>query len=190
MINGSYIRQLRKSNHYTLAQLSEETGYTASFLSQIERGLKEPSLTALRKLSASLGVPVPSFFSSEEDTNSEEIQSGEGYSAVVRWKNRKPVYFPGSSTLCEAITPTSVQGKELSLHGLIYTIQPGQFCSEGMINHSFDECTYVLQGEMQAFLADQETCLQAGDCLYVQAGTRHNFRNCGEVDCVLLSFSG
>lgn len=68
MINGSYLRKLRKSHNYTLIEFSQEIGCTASFLSQLERGQKEPSLTTLRKLSEVLGVPIASFFLPEEET--------------------------------------------------------------------------------------------------------------------------
>ena len=67
MINGSYLRKLRKSHNYTLIEFSQEIGCTASFLSQLERGQKEPSLTTLRKLSEVLGVPIASFFLPEEE---------------------------------------------------------------------------------------------------------------------------
>lgn len=34
------IRELRCRKNFTLRQLSEKTGYTVSFLSQLERGIK------------------------------------------------------------------------------------------------------------------------------------------------------
>lgn len=44
----------------TLATLGEKTGYTASFLSQIERGLNRPSIEALRKICDVLEIEVAS----------------------------------------------------------------------------------------------------------------------------------
>ena len=38
------IRELRRRKNFTLRQLSEKTGYTVSFLSQLERGIKNPCL--------------------------------------------------------------------------------------------------------------------------------------------------
>ena len=44
------IRELRCRKNFTLRQLSEKTGYTVSFLSQLERGIKNPALDALRAI--------------------------------------------------------------------------------------------------------------------------------------------
>ena len=62
MINGSYLRQLRLSRNCTLKQASAAAGCTASFISQVERGLKEPSLSTLRNLADFFGVSLVSFF--------------------------------------------------------------------------------------------------------------------------------
>lgn len=188
MINCSHLKQLRKRNHYTLAQLSAETGYTASFLSQIERGLKEPSLTTLRKLSEVLGAPIVSFFSPEEDSDFKDAPESGSYS-VVRQDSRTQLTIPGLSVKCESVTgPSTGEGRH-AMRGIIYTILPGCYGSEGMISHTYDECTYVLSGEILALLCGQRIPLQKGDCIYINSATKHNFQNCGTEDSVLLSFS-
>ena len=50
------IRELRRRKNFTLRQLSEKTGYTVSFLSQLERGIKNPSLDALRAIAQELNL--------------------------------------------------------------------------------------------------------------------------------------
>ena len=55
------IRELRRRKNFTLRQLSEKTGYTVSFLSQLERGIKNPSLRRRRRerlLRAAAGRPA------------------------------------------------------------------------------------------------------------------------------------
>lgn len=47
---GKILRRLRKSQHYTLSEVSETTGLSISFLSDIERGTTRPSLDTLEKL--------------------------------------------------------------------------------------------------------------------------------------------
>lgn len=54
------IRELRRRKNFTLRQLSEKTGYTVSFLSQLERGIKNPSLDALRAIAQALDVSLVS----------------------------------------------------------------------------------------------------------------------------------
>lgn len=189
MINGAYLKQLRQSSKYTLAQLSEETGYTASFLSQIERGLKEPSLATLRKLSECFGVPLVSFFSNDENDAAEEERSG-GY-AIVRRESRHTVELPGLAVKCETLSPSMPVsgGREHFVRGAIYTVTPGSWCSEGMVSHTYDECIYVLRGQIKVCVQDRTVFLSDGDCIYICAATRHNFQNCGEEDCSCLTFS-
>ena len=190
MIDFSNLRQLRKSRNYTLNDLSRQTGYTASFLSQIERGLKEPSLTTLRKLSEALGVPVASFFFLAETDPDTADQDGKGY-FLVRKDERKNISIPGLSIHCESLTvsSSSVANAPLPLDGIIYTIPPHTFASEGMVCHTYDEFSYVLHGEATVYVSDAQVRIAQGDCMYIAASTPHNFLNPGEQDCCILSFN-
>lgn len=188
MVNGVFLRNLRQNRKYTLAQLSQETGYTASFLSQIERGLKEPSLTTLRKLSECLGVPIFSFFwdgTEEEQTAGEDV----GYS-IVRQNSRMELNLPGLAVRGEALTRFSgIGGAKPALRGILYTISAGQWSSEGIVSHTYDECTYVLQGSILAAFADSTAELSVGDCIYICAGVKHNFYSNEAQDSVILAFN-
>ena len=53
---GAYIRDRRKSANLTLRQLAERTRLSNPYLSQIERGLHQPSVRVLRLLSDALNV--------------------------------------------------------------------------------------------------------------------------------------
>ncbi len=52
---GQKVRELRQKNEKTLNNMSEITGLTASYLSQLERDMIEPSLSSLRKIALALG---------------------------------------------------------------------------------------------------------------------------------------
>lgn len=54
---GSIIKQLRKEKKLTLNQLSNQTGISQPYLSQIESDKKNPSAVYLHKLSEVLDVP-------------------------------------------------------------------------------------------------------------------------------------
>jgi transcriptional regulator with XRE-family HTH domain len=49
---------VRKRRDMTLAQVAEYTGLSISFLSDLERGKTDPSLSSLRKIAGCYGVPV------------------------------------------------------------------------------------------------------------------------------------
>lgn len=61
------IKSLRLEKQLTLKELSEETGLSLSFLSQIERGASSLSITSLKKIADALHVSMIYFFSDTEE---------------------------------------------------------------------------------------------------------------------------
>lgn len=59
------LRQWRKTNRKTLADVAGEVGVTPSHLSEIERGINEPSLALAAKLSRGTGIPIDDFVKTE-----------------------------------------------------------------------------------------------------------------------------
>lgn len=54
---GQFIREQRQLAHLSLRELSRLTSVSNAYLSQVERGIHEPSLRVLRALATALGVP-------------------------------------------------------------------------------------------------------------------------------------
>ena len=59
---GKRIRAERQKRQLTLEKFSKKTGLSKSFLSQIERGNTEPSITSLKKIAAEFGYSVVNLF--------------------------------------------------------------------------------------------------------------------------------
>jgi transcriptional regulator with XRE-family HTH domain len=57
---GALLRAQRVAAELSLRELSERTKVSNAYLSQLERGLHEPSLTVLRAIASALGVPLGS----------------------------------------------------------------------------------------------------------------------------------
>ncbi len=66
-MSGNRIREFRLERGLTLGQLAEMSGLSASYLSTIERGLKKPSVPALKQISQALNVSPALIVQSEED---------------------------------------------------------------------------------------------------------------------------
>jgi transcriptional regulator with XRE-family HTH domain len=62
---GRRIRALRDERQWTQAQLAEHSGLDVSYISQIERGRRDPSLSSLRALSRAFSLRLPEFFSED-----------------------------------------------------------------------------------------------------------------------------
>lgn len=54
----SIIRNLRKAKKMTQAALARQVNLSQCYLSEIERGIKTPSIRTLQKLATALGVPA------------------------------------------------------------------------------------------------------------------------------------
>ena len=79
---GKNLRTVRKEKGYSLERLSELSGLDYSYISSVERGLKNISLKSIEKLARGMSVPVEELLS--------EVRSVEGAK-----KGRKPRLTPG-----------------------------------------------------------------------------------------------
>lgn len=59
---GNSIRLLRKKRGFNQGAFSEQVGITQSYLSQLEKGHKKPSIEVLESISNSLNTPLPIIF--------------------------------------------------------------------------------------------------------------------------------
>jgi transcriptional regulator with XRE-family HTH domain len=62
---GKKIREIRKANGQKLLNISEATGLSQPFISEIERGVKVPSIDTLEKICSALGITLSEFFSDQ-----------------------------------------------------------------------------------------------------------------------------
>jgi putative transcriptional regulator len=64
VINGGYmikLRNYRRKKGFTQAELAEEVGVTANYISLIEKGKKFPSVKTINKIVHTLDIPADSF---------------------------------------------------------------------------------------------------------------------------------
>src|SRR3979409_2704709 len=63
---GEHIRRLRSDRRVSVRAFAAETGFSASFISQLENGQVAPSLGSLHKIAETLGVTLGEFFAAAE----------------------------------------------------------------------------------------------------------------------------
>lgn len=54
---GLALREIRKERHLTQEELAHRSGYHPTYIGQLERGRKSPSLRTILSLAAALNVP-------------------------------------------------------------------------------------------------------------------------------------
>ena len=66
MTLGAQLKTAREKKGYTLKQLSEISGLSIGFISQVERGQTDPSLSSLKNLATALDIKLRDLFDPDE----------------------------------------------------------------------------------------------------------------------------
>lgn len=79
---GSIIRNLRKAQKITQAQLAKLSGITQTYLSQIENNHKEPTIATLKVIAENLSTPLPILLFMAVESNDIPENKRAAYDAV------------------------------------------------------------------------------------------------------------
>lgn len=156
----------------SLTELAEKIERTPSFLSQIERGLAEPSITSLRMISEALDVPIFYFLLDTHEHN-----------PVVRRNERKILNFPESHLTFELISPDLNRKMEI----MEARLDPGATTCDEPLTHPGEECMLVLKGQMKIEIGEEVYFLNAGDSIYYFSMIPHRVISVGEEELVWIS---
>lgn len=166
---GRRIRELRLSRNFSLKQLAAGAGVSASLVSQIENDRVDPSLSTLRKIALTMGVPVFALIAERAPDEA---------SFVPRSKRRR-VSFPQGGPEYEIIH--SDFAKKMAV--MIGTLPPGGMTSEEPLPHDGEECLVILKGCVRVEFQAGERELKEGDSLYFDSSAPHRLVNPGRAAC-------
>lgn len=166
---GAHIRRARQHRDLTLAALAERVGLSASALSQLERGLLEPSVSTLWRLSEALGASLFHFFTEQQETPV-SILRGSG--------NRMKLDF--SSFRYEVLTLASRR----QLDFFILRLPPRGVPAREALAHRGEECGLVLEGALDVSIAGETYRLEKGDSIWFLSTQPHTFSAVGPEECV------
>ncbi|MES0064105.1 XRE family transcriptional regulator [Mesorhizobium sp. M0041] len=172
---GIEIKDLRKARDITLDGLSEASGLSKGYLSQIERGISRPSVKALHNISRALGVTISWFFrpGSNDDDDLRDL--------VVRASARRKLTFVGGIS-DELLSPNL--SRELQL--LRCTFPPGSESGSAPYNHQGEEAGIVVTGEMHLWISDKHVILKEGDSFAFESVLPHRYANISDRECVVI----
>lgn len=168
---GQKIKALRTEHKLTLDGLAKKSGVSKSMLSQIERGLTNPTLATLWSLTQSLGIDIASLLGSASETAEEapaldvvksyqtpEIQSADG-KCVLR------ILGP-----IDLVSHTEWYDMRLEVGGKLSSDGHG----EGTVEH-----LTVLEGALWVENGGEEKMIEAGDTARYAADIPHVIENRG-----------
>ena len=186
---GLRIRELRKLQSLTMRQLAVKAGVSSGLISQLENGRIDASVVTLRRIAASLDVPIAHFFLAPGEDGSFGDSSPDGVAQppavrVVRRDRRKRLVIPQSNFIFELLTP-DLQG---SIEFVWFELQPGHPREESMAHRNGgEECALVLQGTMHLVVGDDEYVLGPGDSCVFDPSIPHRIENRGKKKLIQIS---
>lgn len=161
---GKKIMAFRKNKNMTIKELAELADVTPSLLSQIERGIANPSINTLKVIARVLEVPVFTFFVSTASVDD----------LVVRADDRKKILFPESKNFSYELLSPDLNG---AIEMAMMTLTPDSHSSEELMGHEGEEAAYVMKGKVNLSLDNQELVLKEGDSVKIPPHMVHKWEN-------------
>lgn len=169
------IRKIRKEKKLTLEDLSQKTGYTIGYLSQLERQLRTPTLNTLRKIAFAFDLDVTDLLS-DDNPGSDPVSdvSGNEY-ILVKKGERNPLYIDELDLTYEIIMQNHTNTSKIK--AMVCVLKPGDQGTGSRVEHTTDEFILVLKGDMYCELGDASIKMTEGDSLLIPAKCPHTFKN-------------
>jgi transcriptional regulator with XRE-family HTH domain len=168
---GGAIRRRRHGRGLTLAALSAAAGVSVSMLSQVERGLLDPSLDTLRNIAEALGTS-PFRLLEEEGTVAGIVRRGAG----------RLITSGDGGFRFELLSPSMDGAFEIA----VWELAPGHSSTNTPRAHPGEEANLFLQGRARLEIGDEVLELTAGDCITFDPSRPHRVTAVGDevVICV------
>ena len=162
---GRKVRELREDRGLSLKALAEKAQVSESFVSQVERGVANPSVASLRRLAGALDASVGSLF-----------QGAKSGGRLVRSAERGRLVHPRRGWEDFLLTPRDARRLQI----ILSVIEAGEGSGEEPYSHDSDEeCVIVLKGSLEFRIGDDEYLLAEGDSLLFESRLPHWNRNPG-----------
>src|SRR5579884_982574 len=165
---GKQLRRLRLQRGLSLAQVAEAAGISVGFLSALERSQMSASVGTLRKLAHYYKANILDFFDA----------AGTGNRIVSPGKRKILEASPGVRMELLAWGNTVM---EPHLFRIAAKAGSGESYS-----HAGEEFLYILRGELQISVEENEYRLEPGDSFYFESSSPHHWSNPGKTETWVL----
>ncbi len=161
MSYGAKLRDMRKKLGMTLEDISQKTGFTKSFISQIENGKNSPSISSLKKICYALGTTISELFEDERN--------------IVHTLDKKDYKILKNKTMSITFFASKIVNRKME--PLLIEIDPYSETGTDFYRHTGEEFGYVFEGTMTVVIGNDEHVLEEGDAIYFSSNLPHRLRN-------------
>ncbi|AOB29596.1 XRE family transcriptional regulator [Bordetella sp. H567] len=168
---GEQLRQLRKDQGRSLADVAQACGMSLGRLSQIERGLSSISVKTLHALAHELDASPDTLLRNAE---CDETASGDN---VERAGSHRMLRIDEKGIAKEVVTPPAARTMDLCR----ISIAPGGSTGEDLfVTDKGEQVGVVLSGLLELRIEDRVMLLRAGDSFCYASRTPRRWRNPGD----------
>ena len=153
------LRNIRKIKHMTLKEISQKTGLSLGNLSNIERGLRSPTMENLQNICTAMGISFTDLL--EKSMEPRVLIRADERTRLVKENGY-------SFEIIDFGQPNYAFG--------VQVLDPGDNDSLEWI-HEFDEIGFVVSGSMITYIDGKSYAASKGDCIFIERGKRHNCIN-------------
>ena len=164
---GQRIQALRKSEKLTLEQLAQHSNVSRSMLSQIERGLANPTFATLWNLSKALGIEWADLMGEGEARLHTSIES-------MRAEQTPRIGRANSGCQMRILSPAHLVGQ---IEWYELTVQPNAQLDSPAHARGCQEHLTVLQGQLTVHSAQHSLALGPGDTARYPGDVDHCIAN-------------
>jgi transcriptional regulator with XRE-family HTH domain len=169
---GGAIRRRRHAASLTLATVSERAGISVSMLSQVERGLLDPSLDTLRNIADALGT-APFRLLAEEGP----------VAGLVRRGKRRILADDTGNFRAELLSPSAEGAFAIT----VWELQPDDSRLGDPRAHPGEEAIVLLEGTARLEIGDELIDLATGDCVTFDQRSPHRVTAVGREPVICLT---
>jgi transcriptional regulator with XRE-family HTH domain len=172
---GAIIAAERASRGMSIGELARRARISAGLLSQLERGIGNPSLDTVATIARALGIPIGSFFLGAADEADD----------VVHPHTRRRLVLAERKLTYQLLVP-DLQGA-LSM---LYIEMPKDFSNEhAPFSHNGEEVAFVLEGRLEIHVGSTTRLLEKGDSFRFASITDHWYRTFDEEVVVITAMT-
>lgn len=176
---GTRIRELRQARGISARALAAALDISPSAVSQIERGVLQPSVSRLIAITDALGVPLVAAFDPASGRPSEPVGPS-GFTLQRAGQSADIVLDSGVSF--RRLTPGTSPG--VDYFESIYPPGASAHGADGLFHHEGYEVGTVVAGELTIDFETERVVLRAGDAISYPCSVPHRLHNAGDVDAV------
>lgn len=155
---GQRIREIRTGKGIKVKELAERTELTSSHISQIERGMANPSLGTIEKIAQALDIPLVALFSDVKERP-----------ALVKADKRTRIEL--DDAIVESLMPGTIPDWPVFMY--ITGIDDQRLSRSVHYSHEGYEMVFVLEGSIRWHVADKVYDIEKGDTLCYDARSTH-----------------